>query len=153
MSTPIKTTHNGIVDLINNICQAIAEIEQKRLQAARADLPASPDPLPETKWEYGLRRMLKRAQKIHKKFQQQQEDLNVDHALTDKATGKILRNERGGYEFDKPGLKALNAACRTLLDSGVEILPYYVAELPNDLSGTDRDTFMGFLIEGEREED
>jgi hypothetical protein len=150
----MKTTHREIINFINSAGVWLATNNE------------------ETKFSYALNRVIKRAETIHRKFQDQREDLQLEHCMVDEK-GKVLRatpspgNPQGGYEFTKDGLLKLNKAVRALLDTEVEIEPYIATAHPvtdkncphckklverNGLSELERDAFMGFVIKGKRED-
>jgi hypothetical protein len=129
----LKTTHRGIIDFLN---------------AASLYLSTHQD---ETKLTYALNRVVKRASKIHGKYLERREELQIDNCVTDDK-GKILRDADKGFQFTRDGLKKVNEECRRILDEEVEIDPYHATELPENLTQVERDAFMGFVIEGQREE-
>lgn len=61
----------------------------------------------------------KSVEKPLSKIKEQQDDLCLDHAL--EQNGKLVRNEKGGFEYSREGQKTLNAALRKLSETPVEV--------------------------------
>jgi hypothetical protein len=126
---PFKTTNRGVIDFINYAAPW--------LQVNG----------PDTRAGYAVKRMLDRATALYQRYQETQEDLNIDNCITEAGTGKILREADGKYQFTKEGLKKLNADVRALLAREVEIEPYYATEAPKKgWSQADKDAFAGFVL-------
>lgn len=98
-----------------------------------------------SKFNYALGRVLKRGVKLQAEYQERVEDINIDNCATDK-DGVILRDDKGGFRFTKEGEKARNKARGELFRSSVEIEPHHCAELPDDLTDSEREVFAGFVI-------
>ena len=49
------------------------------------------------------------------------DEINLEHCLTDKVFNKILKDERGEYEFDKEGLKAKKDKVKILLEEKITL--------------------------------
>ncbi|HEX8177837.1 MAG TPA: hypothetical protein VF543_22300 [Pyrinomonadaceae bacterium] len=106
----------------------------------------------ETKFHYGLMREMTPALKLNSQYKELVEDIDIKHCATDER-GVILRDERGGYQFTKEGLNERNKERRKLFRSEVEIEPYYVTEVPDNLSPFEREAFAGFVINPESVEE
>lgn len=104
---------------------------------------------PPTKLSYAVARMLKRVQKPLADFNDKVEDLRNDLCLTDEKTKAVAADANGQFQFTRDNLKKLVEEKRKLLDSDVEIEPYFATELPNNLGDDARVAFEGFVIKGE----
>lgn len=84
-----------------------------------------------------LNRMAKKVLKPLEEYEEALETLRIKHCLKDSATNKIVKNEKGQYEFDAEGNLAFIEAVKNLQKTKVEIsvettLPYseLLATLP-----------------------
>lgn len=103
----------------------------------------------ESKFSYAIKRVVDQITALDKIKVVEFENIDIDNCATD-ANGVILRNPDGSLAFTKDGLKACNAARSALLDSEVEIEPYYATEVPELLEG-EREIFAGFVIKPEED--
>lgn len=120
------------------------------LQAVSIWSARQPSPIPETKFYYAIRKMLKRVEQVRETGRGIVEDAQTDHCLADK-DGVILKDDKGGYRFTKDGQRALNLAMRAIDAQPVDLEPYLCADLPNDLTPFERNAFDGLLIAAEPE--
>jgi hypothetical protein len=84
-----------------------------------------------------LNRMAKKVLKPLEEYEEAIETLRIKHCLKDKETNKIVKNEKGHYDFDADGTIAFIEAVKQLQKTKVEIsiettLPYseLLATLP-----------------------
>jgi hypothetical protein len=98
--------------------------------------------------------MGKRCERLIEKFNDAMEDARLDNCLTDEKTKAILREADQQYKFTQEGLRKVTEKRRELLDTEVEIEPYFATETLPDLPSDVRVAFEGFVIrpEGAREE-
>jgi hypothetical protein len=98
-----------------------------------------------TKFKYGLEREMKLLKNVKENFEIEANDISIDNAATDDK-GVLLTDANGAFKFTKEGLKARNKQHRELLSKSVEIEPYYVSEIPDELTDEQRQAFTGFVI-------
>jgi hypothetical protein len=101
----------------------------------------------ESKFRYALRKVVKHAEKLWSAYQEQVEELDIEHA----ATGErdvILKDQHGQIAFTKDGLRARNKARKALFDSDVSIEPYFAKDVP-ELTDAEREAFTGFVLKDE----
>lgn len=84
-----------------------------------------------------LARVSKKINKALEDYEEALETIRIKHCLKDKDTNKIIRNEKGQYEFDAEGTLAMIKEIKDLQKTSVEIsfdtvLPYsdLLATLP-----------------------
>jgi hypothetical protein len=114
------------------------------VRVANAWMEANPK---ESKFRYAVNKVAKSCIPLLKTFEEQREEINIEHCSTDK-DGVILRDDKGGFRFTKDGLKARNKAVNALFRTPVEIEPYYATEVPGEdvLSVDEYDAFVGFVV-------
>lgn len=105
----------------------------------------------ENKLRYALKKTLKAAGKLWDGYNEQVEDLDIEHCATDK-DGVIRLDANGHKEFTKEGLKKRNAARKVLFETAVEFTPYLAKDIPEDLTEGERDAFAGFVLPEASEE-
>lgn len=103
-----------------------------------------------TKLGYAISRLSPRIEKLLQRYQNESEDINIDHCATDDK-GYILRDERGDYRFTRDELKKRNHARQKLFESEVEIEPYFATEVPDDLPAAFHEICLGLIIREETE--
>lgn len=99
----------------------------------------------DSKFCYAVDKVAKDARSVKKHMEHLINDINVKHAIEDGTPKKLLRNERGEYEYTKNGMLARNKDARELLEQTTEITPHF-AEAPEGLRQDLRDAFTGFVI-------
>ena len=100
----------------------------------------------DTKIAYALRKVLKNAESAAKHYNEDLEDLRIEHALTGDH-GAILRDEKNGYKFDKAGLRALNTAAKKLhKDQVYEVNSHMVSDDIYELTEEQVSAFEGFIL-------
>jgi hypothetical protein len=102
----------------------------------------------DSKFKYGLTKELKAAVALGNKYNEQIEDIDIDHCATDDK-GVILRDEKNELRFTKDGIKARIKARRELFKSSVEIEPYFASDVPDDLTEFEKEVFAGFVLRPE----
>ncbi len=107
----------------------------------------------EGKFAYAVRKLHKAATAAFVPYQQQMDDLRVLHAI--EKDGKLLKDEKGAYEYTRDEQLALNKAIREVNLKPVEIAPFLVAadNIPADLPADFRLAFEGWVIEPESSEE
>lgn len=118
------------------------------INIASAWLQANPK---ESKLKYALERVMKRAGKLYREFQEKIEDINVELCAVDR-DGVVLRDEKGEYRFTKEGLKSRLHRIRGLEAGEVKIEPYFATEIPKDLPTPVKDALAGFVIDAAPED-
>jgi len=126
----------------------------------------------QTKLGYAIKKIAQdQISKIAAEYQKSYTDLQskmvwekqVDFALTDKVTGAILTSPNGSarpFLFDKEGLKGVVAAEKAFIEEfnkqseefdnkEFDIVPYYITDLPADLTAVEKEAFTGFVIKDE----
>lgn len=87
-----------------------------------------------------------------KKLQQEADDLFVKHALEDKDTKALLKDNNGAYQYSKEGQLTLNKEQRDLIEKyeslQIEIQPYIATYAP-ELSDEDFELLEGCLVSRE----
>lgn len=102
------------------------------------------------KFTYALRKLLKRAKPLIEAYQEQVEDLNIEHAaVNDK--GIIQREPNGACAYTKEALHTRNKAIRALVRTDVTLEPHLV-DPPAELTEAERSAFAGFVLAPEIEE-
>lgn len=107
-----------------------------------------------TKFRHALERMEKRAVKLHEPVAAKQADLNIEHAATEGEGGPVLTDSEGRFRYTKDGIRARNKAQKALLETAVEIEPYFATELPKEaLTPAEKEACSGFVIPEEPDTD
>src|SRR5205823_4610183 len=131
------------METIKRTYQEIGEFSD----AARNYLAANPT---ENKFRYALNRTAKSAGRVLTEYREKIDEINIKNCLAaEDGKGEILRDERGQYKFSKDGLLERNKEVSKLMRTEVPIEVHFAPELPQDLSATDRDAFLGFVIRDE----
>lgn len=99
----------------------------------------------ESKLRYALKKLVKAGQKVFEDYQEQVEDLRIEHCSEDER-GNIQRDAQQNYTFTKDKLRQLTKAIRVLAEKSVEFKPYLVEVAPVDLTDAERDAFAGFVL-------
>lgn len=68
-----------------------------------------------------LGRVVKKACKPLEEYEEQLEDLRLKHCLKDEKTKRILRDDRGKYEFSEEGLRAFQTEGKALQRTVVDV--------------------------------
>lgn len=68
-----------------------------------------------SKKEAKLKKIAEKVKKLFEEYNEQREDIRLDHAYTDK-NGVLEMNEKGEYKFTKDAIKAMSKDMKTLLD-------------------------------------
>jgi hypothetical protein len=79
----------------------------------------------ETKTQKKLFKIYEKLKPHHEEFQTQFEELRLDNAATN-ADGILLLDEKGGYQFNKEGIKKLNKDIQSLSDKSFKFAPVQV---------------------------
>lgn len=116
------------------------------VQAARFWLQEHND---DTKLRQAVKKVLGRCMKLLEAQAEQEEDIQFEHCSTDDKTKIILKDENGQLKFTKDTVRKKNDAIRALRAKPLDIVPIIVDEVPDDLKGTDRDAFAGFVLPAE----
>jgi hypothetical protein len=105
------------------------------------------------KLAYAITKVMARCEKLLQRYKAKVEDLRIEACLTDEK-GKILRDQRGDFEFTQKGLKDFNAARQKLFETEeVEIDPHFATQVPATLTAMEREVFTGIVIREEAEPD
>lgn len=98
------------------------------------------------KWAYAITRMLAQVKRHHTKIQQKLEDIRqANYAEDDK--GLLIENDRGGYRMKKEKLSGQTTEERNLINApDLEIDPFFVTKLPDDLLEHELEAFTGIII-------
>lgn len=145
----MKKTYEDIIDFVQTAAKWKIENNE------------TDDNKPLTKFGYALMRVQKPAIKKYQEFQELLQekfrDIDIDKAATEDVKGKeiILTDENGKFRFEPKKLKEADkekrVAQKELLETAIEIEPYYATEVPDDLSETYKEAFLGFVIREEEE--
>jgi hypothetical protein len=117
------------------------------LNAAQPWLLAHPE---DRKFRYALKKVTKQGEKLWATYTEQAEDLDIEHCATGK-DGVIVKDERGQVAFTKEGLRKRNAARKALFETDAGVVPFLAAEVPPELTESEREAFAGFVLPDERE--
>ena len=110
-----------------------------------------------TKFTYAIEKVSKKLAHILDEYNEEVDDVKIDHANEDPNTKSILYNDKGGYQYTKQQLKDLKKALKKVEDKWnskeFDIEGYYVTEdsLPEDLDDTTKQALVGFVIEQTQE--
>lgn len=104
----------------------------------------------DTKLGYAIQRTFDRLKKPQQKFQSRRDEIHIDTCLTDEK-GRILRTDRGEFEYTKEGLKERNLKVQSLFEAEIEVEPYYAREIPDGLTFAEKEAFNGFVLLGNPE--
>lgn len=131
------------METIKRTYQEIGEFSE----AAKGYLQTNPT---ENKLRYALNRTAKSANRVMTEYREKIDEINVKNCLAaDDGKGEILRDERGQYKFSKDGMLKRNSEVSKLMRSEVEFDVHFASDVPTELSPTDRDNFLGFVIRDE----
>lgn len=134
------------METITRTYQEIGEFSD----AGRRYLQSNPQ---ENKLRYAINRTLKSVGRVMQDYRDKVDEINIKHCLAaDDGKGEILRDERGQYKFTKEGMLKRNAEVAKLTHTDVKLEVHFVTELPKELSISDRDAFLGFVIRDEEPE-
>lgn len=118
----------------------------------------------DTKLSHAVERIISQVKKLNQEFNENLEleldAIRIEHCLTDPPNnpdGKVLRNEKGGYEFSRVKelivKTKLHEARNLALDrKDVELAPHYVSLVPSDLTIEELQGLSGFVIRPEQAE-
>ena len=95
------------VELISISSAAVSLLENKSLAG--------------TKLESCIHSLLKQTNKLMGDYNEELEDINIELCLVDKVFGKILKDEKGNYEFDKEGILKKKEKVKELLEKKVTL--------------------------------
>lgn len=112
------------------------------LNAAQPWLVAHPE---DRKFRYALKKVTKQAERLWATYTEQAEDLDIEHCATGK-DGVILKDDRGQLSFTKEGLRKRNAARKTLFEADAGVVAFLAAEVPAELTESEREAFAGFVL-------
>jgi hemerythrin len=90
----------------------------------------------ESKLEYAVKKQDKKLKSAHEEYVDERADLEVDFAMTDKDSKKLLREPNGMYSMTQEQDKSLRKAVRALMNKEIDIQEHFVnpSELPESLS-------------------
>ncbi len=100
----------------------------------------------ESKFAYAVKKVQKQCKARWESYAEQVEDIDIEHCAVDEKTGVILKDERGGLQFTKDGIKKRNVARRTLFLSDAGVMPFMGKNPPADLTDAEREAFAGFVL-------
>ena len=99
----------------------------------------------DTKFLYALKKMQKKCSELFRAHLETREDIEIEHAATDK-DGVILKEANGvTIRHTKDGMKARTKALREAYNSTVEFQPHY-APAPDDITEAERDAYEGIVL-------
>lgn len=105
----------------------------------------------ENKLTYAIIKVGARLTKLMDRIQEDANDVNVDHCMTDERTGAILKDENKELKYTKEGLRARNLALKNIFgETEYEIEPYYCTAIPNDLTQFEKEIMSGIVIDPEK---
>src|SRR6266446_975287 len=117
--------------------------------AAQRYLQGHPE---DNKLRYALVRTVKSASRVLGQYQDGVEEVNINNCLAaDDGKGAILRDARGEYQFNKEGALKRKAQIGELFRKKISLNVHFATNLPEDLSLSDRDAFLGFVIREEEQ--
>jgi len=106
----------------------------------------------DNKLRYALTKTFKSASRVLGEYQDGVEEININNCLAaDDGKGAILRDARGEYQFNKEGALKRKAQIGELFRRKISLNVHFASELPEDLSRSDRDAFLGFVVRDEEE--
>jgi hypothetical protein len=105
----------------------------------------------QSKLTYAVARVIKRAMRVNDKYNEDLEDIRVDHCVVDEK-GVIVRDSNGNYQFTKDGIAAYHKKRRQLLFSAEhELEPYYATSVTPKLDARIVEAFRGFVVKEDYE--
>lgn len=114
-----------------------------------------------TKLAYALERINKQLKVLVERFQtelrEEVEDLQLEYALTDppnSATGKVVKNDKGQYEYTKDDEGRLKNAIRGVQKRRIDedeydLNAYFATKIPDNLSDEALEAFSGVVIQSD----
>ncbi len=111
------------------------------LGGARQWLARNPE---DSKLRYAVSRNVKIAEKVQKRVQKAIDRLNIEHAI--EKDGKLLRNDRGEFEYSREEMLKRTDAIEELMQTEVDFDPYYPTEITRELKEEEKDLLYGFVI-------
>lgn len=108
----------------------------------------------DTRYSYAVKKALKRNESVNESHVEEYQDLQVENALTDDKSKKVLRDLKGNPEHDKEKNKLFRKQAKELMDKVVDIkTPDTDVEgnikwptPPDDLTIDEIEMFSGFVI-------
>lgn len=102
----------------------------------------------ESKFRYAVKKVLKQASARWDEHNEKQQDLAIEHCLTDKdgSVRYVDNDPRKGHEYSKEGLRKLIASRKALSESLVDVTPFMAKDVPQDLVEAQREAFAGFVL-------
>lgn len=95
-----------------------------------------------SKKEAKLKKIAEKIKKLFEEYNEQREDIRLDHAFTDK-NGVLEMNEKGEYKFTKDSIKAMSKDMKALLDKEFDFYQFtFLTEGIEDLK------FLAGWVEG-----
>lgn len=111
------------------------------------------DKLKNTKFGYAYKKFTEKNYiPLVKEFQEEIQNVRIDHALEDPTTKEILsdKNNFRGYRYSKAGLKQVMVEERKIVDKWnekeVEIIPYICASIPEELEPEEIEKLKGLVL-------
>lgn len=99
----------------------------------------------DNKLSYANKKVLKQLDKIQEEVDELIEEARINHCSVDDK-GNVLRNDKGGYEFTKDGIRNLTKDLKKIKLMEFEIKPYIAQVIPDDLTEEQIDAFVGIVI-------
>ena len=143
----LKTTFRSVFEFRGHAQAYLASCDRKRDEAKKPkEGEEAAKPEPRSKFEYALRKVLKKSDRIAEDYNDTLSDIQIDNALDDPTTKELLKDSQGQFKYSKEGAKARNKAARELLDKPCEIEPHIAESVPDDVEDDQREEFRGFII-------
>lgn len=98
-----------------------------------------------TKLHYALTKMLMKTETAFQRFQEEQQDIRTELAMTDDKKALII-DDKNNYSYTKEDAKKMNDKLRELGKREIEIENYTV-EAPKDLEPIYWEVFVPFVLE------
>jgi hypothetical protein len=99
-----------------------------------------------TKLCYAIKRVLDQLAKPQEQIQIELSDIEIDLCVVDDK-GVITRDAGGHLQFTRETIKDRNKRQRALLErESIEVEPYFVDPVPDDLTELERAAFAGLII-------
>ena len=99
---------------------------------------------PQPKIVPAIKNVLKQTDKIMAEYNDELDNLRLDHCLVDEKTKAVLKDEKGNYRFSVDGTKKLKADIKKLLEEKVEIHQRIVQD--SEVDPEEYESFIGILI-------
>ncbi len=101
----------------------------------------------DTRFSYAIKKAIKKNEPVGESYTELTQDIQIDNALVDEKTKKILKDSKGNPEHTTEKLKEAKSKVKKLMAKEVEIVtPDVWPDVPEDLTIDEIETLEGFVI-------